>query len=289
MASNSDDGTTGLAHPAPDPRSLIQGRGVLGGSVPDGFPGADADGWARATSPPPSEPDRPVSVLSPGRTEPDPPPAEGSPPLPLPGPPSSDTAVRPPDLAGAPHPTAPDGSPPGEGGPPAEENTVGADGSPAPDADSWAIEETTEAIGTTEAGAAEVGAGGEAGDAPDAPAPAEPPFILYKSGEAFGSATADLATWVHGLLLPVYGREVSSTAAWCTRWWEHLEAVAQLYGLWMAWMALTNGDAPLTGPASWHRDFLNPVMLTLRDPSGTFAGCKPGRHRKTEPVPIEEP
>ncbi|WUX04407.1 DUF4913 domain-containing protein (plasmid) [Streptomyces sp. NBC_01450] len=98
---------------------------------------------------------------------------------------------------------------------------------------------------------------------------------------------SDLALWVHGLVLPVYGREISSTAPWCPRWYEHLEAVAQLYGLWMAWQNLTGKGSPLTGPATWHRDYLNPVMHSLRDPSGIFAGCKPGQHRPKEAPPTE--
>ncbi|MDR6981211.1 hypothetical protein J2X68_007953 [Streptomyces sp. 3330] len=121
------------------------------------------------------------------------------------------------------------------------------------------------------------------------PLPPDPPFILYKAGAEFDSAVADLTMWVHGLLLPVYGREVSSMAPWCTRWWEHLEVVAQLYGLWMAWQELTGSKAPLTGPAAWHRDYLMPVMASLRDPSGPFAGCKPGQHRAKEPPPTGEP
>ncbi|MGW0872140.1 DUF4913 domain-containing protein [Streptomyces sp. NPDC002740] len=119
--------------------------------------------------------------------------------------------------------------------------------------------------------------------------PDDPPFILYKAGEDFGGAVADLALWVHGLLVPVYGREISSTAPWCPRWYEHVEAVAHLYGLWMAWQDLTGSRAPLTGPAMWHRDFLTPTMNNLRDPSGVFAGCKPGQHRPKEPPPVEEP
>ncbi|MER5201220.1 DUF4913 domain-containing protein [Streptomyces sp. NPDC002755] len=126
--------------------------------------------------------------------------------------------------------------------------------------------------------------------APQTPAPSlGPHFILYKSDEEFSDALDNLTFWVHGLLLPVYGRELSSTAPWCPRWYEHLEAVAQLYGLWMAWQELTGESAPLTGPAMWHRDFLTPVMGALRDPTSIFAGCKPGQHRPKSAPPIEEP
>ncbi|WP_229814084.1 DUF4913 domain-containing protein [Streptomyces thermoviolaceus] len=112
--------------------------------------------------------------------------------------------------------------------------------------------------------------------------------MLYKAGEEFLSALQELTLWVDGLLLPVYGREVTSTAPWCPRWWEHLEAVAQLYGLWMAWQEMTGPGSPLSGPAAWHRDCLGPVMASLRDPAGPFAGCKPGSHRAKEPPQSEQ-
>ncbi|MEU7314821.1 DUF4913 domain-containing protein [Streptomyces sp. NPDC007083] len=117
--------------------------------------------------------------------------------------------------------------------------------------------------------------------------PATPRFILYKDGPEYQVEFQRLTQWTHHVLLPVYGREVTSTAPWCSRWWEHPEAVAQLHGLWLAWAALTGPDADMTGPASWHRDFLGPVMSSLRDPSGPFAGCKPGNHRAKEPPPVE--
>lgn len=60
-----------------------------------------------------------------------------------------------------------------------------------------------------------------------------------------------------------------------------------LHGLFLAWQELTSAEAGLTGPASWHRDFLGPVMDSLRAPSGPFAGCKPGRHRDKEQPPVE--
>ncbi|MER8010311.1 DUF4913 domain-containing protein [Streptomyces sp. NPDC094149] len=109
-----------------------------------------------------------------------------------------------------------------------------------------------------------------------------PAFILYLEGSEYDDALHRLALWVRHLLLPVYGREVTSAAPWCTSWWKHPEAVAQLYGLWMAWHDLTGPDAPATGPATWHRDHLGHVMSSLRDPSGPFAGCKAGAHRAKE-------
>jgi hypothetical protein len=115
----------------------------------------------------------------------------------------------------------------------------------------------------------------------------QPSFILYLDGPAYGEALDRLAFWVNNLLLPVYGREVTSNAPWCGQWWRHPEALAQLHGLSMAWQELTGPQSTLTGPAMWHRDFLGPVMTSLRDPSGPFAGCKPGAHRDKASPPVE--
>ncbi|MFJ4922376.1 DUF4913 domain-containing protein [Streptomyces sp. NPDC088725] len=121
--------------------------------------------------------------------------------------------------------------------------------------------------------------------------PEEPPepakFILYLEGPAYAWTLRQLTLWTHHVLLPVYGREVTSASPWCPRWWEHPEAVAQLHGLWLAWGHLTGPGSEMTGPASWHRDYLSTVMDTLRDPQGPFAGCKSGTHRPKETPPID--
>ncbi|WP_369248487.1 DUF4913 domain-containing protein [Streptomyces sp. R41] len=109
--------------------------------------------------------------------------------------------------------------------------------------------------------------------------PAAPPFILYLDGAEYAEEMRQLAVWVADLLLPVYGREVTSQQPWCPRWWEHLEAVARLHGLWLAWQEHTDPAAGASGPAVWHRDHLGPVLSELRSPTGPFAGCKAGGHR----------
>lgn len=126
----------------------------------------------------------------------------------------------------------------------------------------------------------------EGDDSTGAPPPGVP-FILYLDGDEHAEALNGLMVWVHHLLLPVYGREIGSNAPWCPRWWEHHEAVAVLYSLWMAWQELTDPRAGMTGPAAWHRDFLAPLMAGLRDPNGPFAGCKPGGHRPKETPTVE--
>ncbi|MFJ6632110.1 DUF4913 domain-containing protein [Streptomyces sp. NPDC091376] len=123
------------------------------------------------------------------------------------------------------------------------------------------------------------------GDA--APGAGSGPFILCLDGPAYEAAMDGLVVWVHDLLLPVYAREITTNAPWCPRWWEHHEAVALLYGLWMSWQEHTAAAAGMSGPALWHRDFLHPCMAALRDPSGTFAGCRRGSHRATSPPPAD--
>ena len=112
-------------------------------------------------------------------------------------------------------------------------------------------------------------------------------FILALGGEAYDTELAALADWVHYLLLPVYGREISTTRPWCEKWYEHPEAVARLHALWLAWQEYTDPEAGVSGPAVWHRDHLGPVMTELRAPNGPFAGCRPGGHRPKEAPSVE--
>ncbi|MDG4803269.1 DUF4913 domain-containing protein [Micromonospora sp. WMMD980] len=123
---------------------------------------------------------------------------------------------------------------------------------------------------------------------PPAPPARRSPFIVHLDGDEYDAALAGLAVWVQHLLLPIYGREVTSGTPWCPRWWEHAEAIAVLHGLWLAWQELTGPGGGLSGPASWHRDHLNPVMTSLRDPAGPFAGCKTGVHRAKDGPEVED-
>lgn len=122
----------------------------------------------------------------------------------------------------------------------------------------------------------------------DQEAESKPLFILYLDGAEYARQLRRLTLWVHHVLLPVYGSEVTSSTPWCTRWWAHPEAIARLHGLWLAWGDLTGPGSDALGPATWHRDHLTSVMNTLRSTDGPFAGCKPGNHRKSDPFPIAE-
>ncbi|WP_416069920.1 DUF4913 domain-containing protein [Streptomyces sp. ME03-5684b] len=126
----------------------------------------------------------------------------------------------------------------------------------------------------------------ETGPASDKEEVSPPQFILYLEGPEYALALRRLTLWVHHVLLPVYGNEVTSASPWCSVWWEHPAAVAKLHGLWLAWGDLTGPGSDSTGPASWHRDHLSSVMDSVRDPQGPFASCKPGAHRKQDPFPM---
>jgi hypothetical protein len=107
------------------------------------------------------------------------------------------------------------------------------------------------------------------------------PFILAMGGAAYATELAALTYWVRHLLLPVYGREISTTRPWCAHWTEHPEAVARLHALWLAWQQLTSAEAGLAGPSTWHRDHLDHTLAHLRAPDGPFAACTTSAARPT--------
>ncbi|MFD9814893.1 DUF4913 domain-containing protein [Streptomyces sp. NPDC059080] len=116
-------------------------------------------------------------------------------------------------------------------------------------------------------------------------------FILALGGEAYAIELAALSDWVNYLFLPVYGREISTTRPWCAQWHEHPEAVARLHALWLAWQHLTDAEAGLSGPSTWHRDHLDQTLVHLRAPDGPFAACttSPARpHHRMLATPAPE-
>lgn len=118
--------------------------------------------------------------------------------------------------------------------------------------------------------------------------PAGPRFIHTLEGAEYHSELEQLDAWVNGLLIPVYGREVSTTALWCPCWWDHPEAVGRLHAAYLAWLELTGPDAELYGPGLWHRDYLDPMMAQLRGPDGPFAACSNGERPSHEVLPTPD-
>ncbi|MEV4555738.1 DUF4913 domain-containing protein [Kitasatospora sp. NPDC049285] len=104
-------------------------------------------------------------------------------------------------------------------------------------------------------------------------------FILALGGAEYDAEIAALRDWVNYLFLPVYGREISTTRPWCAQWEQHPEAVARLHALWLAWQQLTDFEAGLSGPSTWHRDHLDQALVHLRAPDGPFAACTTSANR----------
>lgn len=96
--------------------------------------------------------------------------------------------------------------------------------------------------------------------------------------------------FVDHFLVHIYARhyEPASAWRWCSRWWEHPEAVSRLAALWQAFEALR--QEPGTGPATWWRDYCDPTMAALTDPGGPFAQCRGGeRHEPPTQLPTTPP
>ncbi len=95
--------------------------------------------------------------------------------------------------------------------------------------------------------------------------------------------------FVRDHLVHVYERETSKQGSfrWCSRWFEHPEAVSRLEALWKAFESLRQD--PGVGASSWWRDHADPVMGALSSGQGVFRQCSPGQHVLSDPLPMEEP
>ncbi|MFF9980453.1 DUF4913 domain-containing protein [Streptomyces erythrochromogenes] len=108
-------------------------------------------------------------------------------------------------------------------------------------------------------------------------APAPPPDpkpILELEGEEFEDELAALTDWVDDHLMDVYGAEVTTAAPWCDQWQEHLDVVAWLHALWLAYQQHKDPEAGLSGMAVWHRDYLTHCLAYVRAPGGPLSACQ---------------
>lgn len=107
--------------------------------------------------------------------------------------------------------------------------------------------------------------------------------------EETGPYFRNVYVFVEEFLAVVYARpsRAGSSWRWCPRWWAHPEAVARLEALWQAFEALR--QEPGTSAAVWWRDFVDPTMVALSDPQGTFAGCSTEAHKVPPALPVERP
>ncbi|GAA3299225.1 hypothetical protein GCM10020295_36860 [Streptomyces cinereospinus] len=102
-------------------------------------------------------------------------------------------------------------------------------------------------------------------------------FILALDNKAYGVELDALTGWVNHLLLPVYGREITTSRPWCHQWHEHPEAVTRLHALWLAWQQFTDVEAGLAAPRSG--------TATTSTPPGCSCALRTGRSPPAPPAP----
>ncbi len=101
---------------------------------------------------------------------------------------------------------------------------------------------------------------------------------------------ATLYTWVHIHIATITERKISKSSGsesgvgvrWCTRWYDHDEAIARLEALRRAWEehVLTPGASMST----WYISHYDPHITALTSPGGPFWQCSPGHHQPGRPI-----
>lgn len=96
-----------------------------------------------------------------------------------------------------------------------------------------------------------------------------------EDGEASPAlAFTSLPSFVEDFLLQVCLQH--PVEKWCSKWWDHEEAVLRLEALWDAFEAMRTD--PGTGTATWIRDFLDPTIASLTsEVTSPFRQCDPRR------------
>jgi len=101
---------------------------------------------------------------------------------------------------------------------------------------------------------------------------------------------ATLYTWVHIHVATITERKVSKSSGsesgvgvrWCTRWYDHDEAVSRLEALRRAWEEQV--VKPGASMSTWYLTHYDPHITALTAPGGTFWQCSPGHHQPARPL-----
>ena len=101
---------------------------------------------------------------------------------------------------------------------------------------------------------------------------------------------AALYTWVHIHVATITERKVSKSSGsesgvgvrWCTRWYDHDEAIARLEALRRAWEE--HVITPGAGMSTWYLSHYDPHIAALTSPGGPFWQCSPGHHQLARPI-----
>jgi Domain of unknown function (DUF4913) len=84
--------------------------------------------------------------------------------------------------------------------------------------------------------------------------------------------------WVHTYLLPTFPRPYGAVGMtrwyWCTRWFEHDEAVTRMMALWYAW---ETARLEMTGMVGWLQQLDHHLPILCGD-DGPFRACNAGKN-----------
>ncbi len=113
-------------------------------------------------------------------------------------------------------------------------------------------------------------------DLPTATAAAAPRPAENQAPEAAPFNFATLYTWVHIHIATITERKISKSSGsesgvgvrWCTRWYDHNEAIARLEALRRAWEE--HVITPGAGMSSWYLSHYDPHITALTSPGGSF-------------------
>jgi hypothetical protein len=91
--------------------------------------------------------------------------------------------------------------------------------------------------------------------------------------------------WVSEYFAPMFARSLGGEHRWCSRWWDHAEAISRLEALWRSWETLRLD--PALGMAVWLRDHLDHQLPILLGSRGPLAKCTAQRHDPPRSLAVE--
>jgi hypothetical protein len=98
----------------------------------------------------------------------------------------------------------------------------------------------------------------------------------------------DVNDWVKTWLGGIIERRNSNTKRWCPRWFEHPEAVARIWQMYMGYRQVKDSGNALDF-SNWMLDHLDRHIDRLMAADGPFSGCSPTRHTSPRQLEMAEP
>ncbi|PZP28127.1 MAG: DUF4913 domain-containing protein [Kocuria rhizophila] len=99
----------------------------------------------------------------------------------------------------------------------------------------------------------------------------------------------DFVEWVEVTVQNLESVTLDENMHWCSKWWDHPEAVDRLFALYMHQLACApSSEDPFGAMSSWWVDHWDRHATTLFAKSGPFGECRRA-HQKRDPIPTEYP